>query len=1234
MAFEGDLTNLGLADIFQTLGMNRQSGTLVVKYGETERRFYFTDEGVSLLTTRSARKFRLGNLLVGMGKLSEGDLKVAILKQERAKDTKLGDILLQTGLVKTEDIKEACKYQAAEEIYDSFNWKSGKFQFLEGANAGPAGGPGPFAEFFFQVTDIVMEAARRSDEFAMNLQKIGAVEEFYVRKPGSEATVESVGRPASLLYSMLDGTMDVKQIFEEFHLSPFDTSQAFVTLVEQGQIQTMGAAELRQAAGPFLQAKDFVRAARLLGRAAKIDPKDPDLLASLAEAESKADQRKEASRTYTALGELHREREQKVEAVEALRKAIEHDSRNEHAYELVMEVHAALDQFDKSEDACREAARLLSDDRDFEASLRILERGLGFLPESVQLRLQRANCLLALGKKDDGLKEMAAVGADLEAKKGDAKLTLSVYKKLLQLEPENKDYKEKVEDLVRGEKARETRKKMARVAAVIGGLALLGVGYTLLPEGRGTKLARAAEWVRSGSPDERKEAEAILKAIAEDTEPDSEEGSKARAALLELEKVNAAPLRRKRVEEVEGRLKASILVPAADLMKEGKYVEGAARVLEVLPEIRNPALKEIEGDELNGLRLRVQKECMDILSVPANALREDAKIVKAALSDVGNVDVPKVDEARQKEVLEKAGRALQVRGKTEWKPVVDALRKAVGPGQLSDPANALRVADLALTLDQMLSGLDSLQDTHGRADAEVRQRAVQTAYGTANASLREAKAAGNLAKGIAACDAFLAVCDELRRARPGNKYLGPVVERLFDTFKMDGEIREGREALRKVDDSLARAKAAEARGDVQAAFDIIKETITKAQDVSFQGLARLPLQVVTRPPGAALTVVDSAGKVVAELKTPYLIHYPYQGKTTLRLAMEGFEPAALERKGIDGDRDAVITVDLQRHKEWGRSVGAAVEGHPGLAPGLVLIGTRGGLLLALSIETGEEQFQVDTKDLSGISGGILVAGDQAFFGGMDGEAFCVDWRKRALAWRKPAGGPVEKSPVLCGAHAVFCTNGGGIRAFLARDGAEAWRKDLGVPVSGGLLAAGDLVLAAMDDNRLVALRAADGSEAWSVKLPAPVCGSLASDGKGGVVLTTETPSVERRSAKDGSLTWSAKVDAPVRAQAAVRGGTVLAVTSRGTAYHLAAADGTVQGTGSLGAAVEGGATELDGTLYVAASGGALIAYRIEAREVLWKRTGVGQLLGAPAVSKEILVIASADSSGAVVAVKP
>ncbi len=304
MAFEGDLTNLGLGDIFQTLGMNRQSGTLVVNHKGVERRFYFSDDGVSLLTSRNARRFKLGNLLVGMGRLSEDDLKVAVLKQERAKGTKIGDLLIQTEMVTDEDIKEACRYQAAEEIYDSFNWKSGKFQFLEGANAGPEGGPGPFAEFFFDVTDVIMEAARRTDEFQMNMDRIGDPSEFLVRNEATPLDETVHGRAAMLLHKTLDGTLNVEAVFNEFYLSPFDTSEAFIRLVDQNLIHPMTAEDLRTTAQPFLESKDWDRVIPVVNRALHHLPEDRELLQSLILAQSESGLRKDASKTLTILAKV------------------------------------------------------------------------------------------------------------------------------------------------------------------------------------------------------------------------------------------------------------------------------------------------------------------------------------------------------------------------------------------------------------------------------------------------------------------------------------------------------------------------------------------------------------------------------------------------------------------------------------------------------------------------------------------------------------------------------------------------------------------------------------------------------------------------------------------------------------------------------------------------------------------------------------------------------------------
>lgn len=1230
MAFEGDLTNLGLADIFQTLGMNRQSGTLVVKHGDTERRFYFTDDGVSLLTTRSARKFRLGNLLVGMGKISESDLKVAVLKQERAKDTKLGDLLVQTGLVQDTDIEEACKYQAAEEIYDSFNWRSGKFQFLEGANAGPAGGPGPFAEFFFQVTDIVMEAARRSDEFSLNLQKIGEQEEFFARRSEDPLPEGEFDRPVRLLYQTLDGTLNVAQVFDDFYLSPFDTSNAFVTLIEKGLVITMDAESLRGAAAPFLERKEFARAARMLARAAKLAPEDAGLLEALAEAQASAGDRKEASRSYAALGVLLKSGESRTEALEALKKAIAHDSRNGAAYETLMEVYGSLDQFGKAEEACREAARLLSDDRDFQTSLRLLDRGLGIVPDSIPLRLQRANCLLAMDQKDEGMTEMRAVAAEITSRKTDPRLALGVFRKLQQLDPDNREYAEQVTHLLAGEKARETRRRLLRVGAVLGVVGLLVTAWFLRPKTAAERLAAAEAAVAAGDPEERNAAEETAREVLRNAAEGSDLAADARALIERIDRLRAAPERARKVAELEKRIRDTVLGPAEALTKEGDYAGAATKLLEIIPEMQDTAHRAIEGDELNAMWKRVQAEYLRILMVPATGLREDWKAVQAAQLEVGNIDLAKADEERQRMVLEVAGKALESVRRTDWNRTMEALNDATG--RLAG-VDSLRMADLRMTLTQLEQSVAILDDTWNRARAEVQQREVRAHYSSVLEAVQEAKESGAVQRGIEACEKFLARCEEVRRAEP-RRYFAPVLDRLFTVLKLDVEARAMRDSLKAIADGIARAREAEAREDYQAAFDILKKTISGAQDVSFQGLARLPLKVTTRPPGAELTVADGSNNVLAVLKTPCVIHYPYQGRTLLHLRLAGYDPGVVERTGIAGDREAHLNVDLQRTVRWATNVGAAVEGRPGIARGLVLVGTRGGLFRALSAETGDEVFQVDTKNLSGISSGILVSGDRAFFGGNDGEAFAVDLVRRALAWRKPTGAAVEKAPVACGGVVVFGDALGTVRGLDAATGEVAWTKETGIPVSGGLLAVGDAVAVALADGRLLLLKGSDGTEIWSRKLSGPVYGSLGDDGRGGILAGTDASVLERVAVAGGAVTWSAKTDAPVHARPVVRGDTVHAVTTRGTVGRYALSDGKEQAVISLGIPVEGGARAHGDMLYISASRGSLVAYSLATAEVVWRRGGLGQLVGEPGCDGEILVAVSADSSGAVTALRP
>src|ERR1700733_4856935 len=96
MAFEGDLSNLSLGDVLQTIAMSRQVGTFVIR-GEEERRLGCGPSGVSLLSSRSSLGLRMGAVLCGTGKVTKEQLDHALKVQRRRRDVQLGAILVEAG---------------------------------------------------------------------------------------------------------------------------------------------------------------------------------------------------------------------------------------------------------------------------------------------------------------------------------------------------------------------------------------------------------------------------------------------------------------------------------------------------------------------------------------------------------------------------------------------------------------------------------------------------------------------------------------------------------------------------------------------------------------------------------------------------------------------------------------------------------------------------------------------------------------------------------------------------------------------------------------------------------------------------------------------------------------------------------------------------------------------------------------------------------------------------------
>ena len=245
MALKGDLTNVNLGDIFQTLAMNLQEGVLIITNENRVKKIYFKDGKIALLGSRNKRGFRLGDRLISLGRLSPEDLNMALLKHESNAEP-LGEVLIRMSLVSTEDIEETLRFQAEEEIYELFSWKQAHFEFVEGPPRERLNDNKEIAEIFFNVSNVIMEAARRMDEWEVIKQDIPDLNQIFVMNQpltpdGEDEDIDWLSRK---VLRLIDGRRSVFDLSEETCYSTFDLSKILCGFLKDGRIKVATCEEM------------------------------------------------------------------------------------------------------------------------------------------------------------------------------------------------------------------------------------------------------------------------------------------------------------------------------------------------------------------------------------------------------------------------------------------------------------------------------------------------------------------------------------------------------------------------------------------------------------------------------------------------------------------------------------------------------------------------------------------------------------------------------------------------------------------------------------------------------------------------------------------------------------------------------------------------------------------------------------------------------------------------------
>ena len=286
MGFQGQLSSVSLTDIFQTLQMNRQTGTLSVGSPDGHRHIYFDTGQVAMCDAPQVdgRAFLLNALL-----------RKSLLSPEQVADLNqrlyslghpLRDLVLASGYVQDAELDEASAWCIEELVCPIFEWQEGDFTFTDGAPVQQLQVHDVVAmgKVGLQTTQLLLEASRRKDEWRRIREVITDASALYVVDNDGRNNLRNIQTDPEMLKVLryLDGRHTLDAVADSVGVTRFDTYAIAAQLVLAGVARARTPVEVVTDAAVLRQSGETESAMSLLEAVHKINPV-PEVIRPLAE---------------------------------------------------------------------------------------------------------------------------------------------------------------------------------------------------------------------------------------------------------------------------------------------------------------------------------------------------------------------------------------------------------------------------------------------------------------------------------------------------------------------------------------------------------------------------------------------------------------------------------------------------------------------------------------------------------------------------------------------------------------------------------------------------------------------------------------------------------------------------------------------------------------------------------------------------------------------------------------
>ena len=490
MALKGDLASVDLAQVFQMLALNKKAGLLSIQSPRLWKVLHFGSRGVTLY-------FNPHNMLEKCLRalLRRGSISPRTVDEAREHAASQGADLLQTlqagGFVDPAELESLMAVEIEEEIHELFFCRDARFEFHEGVDRLEELEGVVDERFSLNADSIVMEAARRIDEWSYISERITSQQAVMDRSAAvlDDEDVEPVNRA---VYELVDGRRSVARIVELSGQSSFVVSKALAQLLDSGHVEPLPVESLIEVGNQCLTEGRLPEAINLFEQAVTNGIGMPEVHSLAAAAYESAREFGMAAMHFGREAELHLVAGDFAAAAAKLRTSLDLVPTDLKVREQLVQIAIEDPKLANGLDPVAEGrtlAQLLLEVGEVDRATPILEHLMQLEPRDIELKKTLVN---AYGKHGDNHRvaplyesiadDLVAAGRPMEA--------IGYLQKVLMIDRTRTDVSARVRNLYENdERVRARRRQLASLGIAFLFLAFLGLAFHVYERIAGRELA-------------------------------------------------------------------------------------------------------------------------------------------------------------------------------------------------------------------------------------------------------------------------------------------------------------------------------------------------------------------------------------------------------------------------------------------------------------------------------------------------------------------------------------------------------------------------------------------------------------------------------------------------------------------------------------------------------------------------------------------------------------------------